>query len=252
MSLITKAVRGTTDVLPRDSFKNKYIEDALSEIAEKFGFRLIRTPVFEHTELCSRSTGEETDIVQKEMYTFNDKGGRSLTLRPEGTAGVARAFLEHGLFNEALPQKYYYISPCYRYEKPQAGRFREFYQFGVESFGSPYPDADVEIIMTALHFFEFLCAENIRLEVNSIGCPECRKTYHDALYGYFDKNSAKLCATCLDRLDRNPMRILDCKNPECGDLCRGAPVVLDYICGGCREHFEGVLEGLKTSAPILP
>lgn len=238
MALFTKAVKGTQDVLPAASYKNRFLENTLLDIAARFGFKEIRTPVFEHTELFSRGVGDTTDVVQKEMYTFLDKGGRSITLRPEGTAGAARAFLEHGLFNEPLPQKTCYITSCYRYEKPQSGRYREFHQFGVEVFGTPAPAADAEIISLAAEIFAFLGIEDLTLEINSIGCPTCRAEYHKALKAYFEQYKADLCGTCLDRLERNPMRILDCKSPVCSKIAEGAPVMLDYLCDECREHFE--------------
>lgn len=240
MALITKAVKGTQDLLPADSYKRRYVEQKMVETASFFGFKEIRTPVFEHTELFQRSVGDTTDVVQKEMYTFNDKGGRSITLRPEGTAGAVRAFLEHGLHNEPLPLKACYLTSCYRYEKPQAGRLREFHQFGVECLGAAEPAADAEIISLAAGIFETLGVENIKLFINSIGCPDCRKKYHAALKEYFEGHKEELCETCLGRLDRNPMRILDCKSPVCSEIAKGAPKVLDYICDDCREHFDGV------------
>lgn len=202
MALFTKAVKGTQDVLPAASYKNRFLENTLLDIASRFGFKEIRTPVFEHTELFARGVGDTTDVVQKEMYTFLDKGGRSITLRPEGTAGAARAFLEHGLFNEPLPQKTCYITSCYRYEKPQSGRYREFHQFGVEVFGTPAPAADAEIISLAAEIFAFLGIEDLTLEINSIGCPTCRAEYHKALKAYFEQYKDELCGTCLDRLER--------------------------------------------------
>ncbi len=240
MALITKAVKGTLDVLPADSHKNQFVESTVLEIANEFGFKEIRTPVFEHTELFTRSVGDTTDVVQKEMYTFEDKGGRSITLRPEGTAGAARAFLEHGLTNEAMPQKVSYVTSCYRYEKPQAGRLREFHQFGIECYGTASPAADAEVISVANEVFGFLGVDRIRLEINSIGCPKCRKEYHTALKAYFESRKDELCGTCLDRLDRNPMRILDCKSPVCHEIAADAPIILDYLCDDCKEHFEKV------------
>ena len=228
MALITNAIKGTLDLLPKESCKTQYIEAAVREIAENYGFLEMRTPVFEHTELFQRSVGETTDVVQKEMYTFEDKGGRSITLRPEGTAGAARAFLEHGLFNDALPQKIYYLTSCYRYEKPQAGRLREFHQFGVESFGAGTPAADAEIISLAHAVFRYLGVQNLTLEINSIGCPECRKKFQEALKAYFESYREQLCDTCKSRLERNPMRILDCKSPVCSEIAAGAPKILDY------------------------
>lgn len=240
MALVTKAIKGTQDILPDVVYKNQFIEQTLLDIAAKFGFREIRTPVFEHTELFQRGVGETTDVVQKEMYTFDDKGGRSITLRPEGTAGAARAFLEHGLFNEALPQKFCYILNCYRYEKPQAGRWREFQQFGVEMLGAAHPAADAEVISLANEIFAFLGVEGIELQLNSIGCPECRKNYHAALKEYFEAKKDELCPTCLGRLEKNPMRILDCKSPICKEIAEGAPAIIDYICEDCSDHFESV------------
>ena len=207
------------------------------EIARNFGYHEIRTPVFEHTELFQRSVGDTTDVVQKEMYTFDDKGGRSITLRPEGTAGAVRAFLEHGLHNEALPQKVCYLTSCYRYEKPQAGRLREFHQFGVECLGAAAPAADAEIISMASNIFDYLGIEHLHLELNSIGCPSCRAEYHKALHTYFAARQDQLCETCRGRLARNPMRILDCKSPVCQEIAQGAPLMLDYLCDDCRAHF---------------
>lgn len=246
MALITNAIKGTLDLLPKESCKTQYIEAAVREIAENYGFSEMRTPVFEHTELFQRSVGETTDVVQKEMYTFEDKGGRSITLRPEGTAGAARAFLEHGLFNDALPQKIYYLTSCYRYEKPQAGRLREFHQFGVESFGAGTPAADAEIISLAHAVFRYLGVQNLTLEINSIGCPECRKKFQEALKAYFESYREQLCDTCKSRLERNPMRILDCKSPVCSEIAAGAPKILDFLCDGCRAHFDAVQKYLQA------
>lgn len=246
MALVTKAIKGTKDVLPKDVHKNQYIEATALDIAEKFGYKEIRTPVFEHTELFQRGVGDTTDVVQKEMYTFDDKGGRSITLRPEGTAGAVRAYLENGLYNETLPQKVCYITSCYRYEKPQAGRLREFHQFGVECFGTQSPLADAEIIALAKSIFDTLEVKDLSLEINSIGCPTCRTEYHKALKEYFSSHKDELCPTCQDRLDRNPMRILDCKSPICSEIAKGAPVVLDYLCDECREHFEKVKKYLEV------
>ena len=246
MALITKAIKGTKDVLPKDVHKNQYIEATALDIASKFGYKEIRTPVFEHTELFQRGVGDTTDVVQKEMYTFDDKGGRSITLRPEGTAGAVRSYLENGLCNEALPQKVCYLTSCYRYEKPQAGRLREFHQFGVECFGSASPLADAEIIALAKSLFDTLGVKDLNLEINSIGCPTCRAEYHKALKKYFSSRKDELCDTCKSRLDRNPMRILDCKSPICHEIAEGAPVVIDYLCDECKEHFENVQKYLKA------
>ena len=255
MALLTNAIKGTQDVLPQDSYKNRFVEQTIAEIAGNYGFREIRTPVFEHTELFNRSVGDTTDVVQKEMYTFLDKGDRSITLRPEGTAGAVRAFLEHGLFNEALPQKVFYFTSCYRYEKPQAGRLREFHQFGVECFGAQSPAADAEVIALANEIFGFLGVEGLELQINSIGCPTCRAKYQEALKAYFESNKADLCETCLSRLDRNPMRILDCKSPVCSGLAKDAPVVLDFLCDECKDHFEKLqkyLDAMNIAYKVNP
>ena len=246
MALITKAIKGTKDVLPSEVHKNQYIESTCLGVAERFGYKEIRTPVFEHTELFQRGVGDTTDVVQKEMYTFDDKGGRSITLRPEGTAGAARSFLENGLCNEALPQKVCYLTSCYRYEKPQAGRLREFHQFGIECFGATSPLADAEMIALAKQVFDELGVSELRLEINSIGCPECRKKYQDALREYFGAHKDELCPTCQERLERNPMRLLDCKSPQDKALAENAPVVLDYICDECKEHFDSVKNYLNA------
>ncbi|MGN0458024.1 MAG: histidine--tRNA ligase [Eubacterium sp.] len=246
MALITKAIKGTKDALPSEIYKNQYIEATCLSVAENFGYKELRTPVFEHTELFQRGVGDTTDVVQKEMYTFDDKGGRSITLRPEGTAGAVRSFLENGLCNETLPQKICYLTSCYRYEKPQAGRLREFHQFGIECFGATSPLADAEMISLAKQVFDELGVKDLHLEINSIGCPTCRAEYHKALKEYFASRQDELCDTCKDRLDRNPMRILDCKSPVCSEIAQGAPVVLDYLCDECREHFDKVKEYLDT------
>ena len=240
MDMITQAPRGTLDVLPEDSYKWQYIESTALSIAQDFGFREIRTPVFEHTNLFQRSVGETTDVVQKEMYTFEDKGGRSITLRPEGTAGAARAALEHGLLNNALPAKVSYVTSCYRYEKSQKGRYREFHQFGVECFGAAAPQADAETISLALLILKSLGLDDVKLHINSIGCPTCRARYHEALRAYFETHKNELCGTCLGRLERNPMRILDCKSPVCHELAAKAPVMIDYLCDECAGHFDAV------------
>lgn len=245
MSLITKAIKGTQDTLPSESGELRFVESTLADIAMNYGFREIRTPVFEHTELFDRSVGDTTDVVQKEMYTFNDKGGRSISLRPEGTAGAVRAYLEHGLFNEPSPFKVFYQTSCYRYEKPQAGRLREFHQFGVECFGTESPAEDAEIIALADEIFSFLGVKGLELRINSIGHPECRENYQKALYDYFKAHEDELCDTCKDRLERNPMRILDCKG-ESRELLDNAPVVLDYLCDDCKDHFEKVQKYLDA------
>ena len=240
MALITKKPRGTEDVLPRDSYRWQFLEDIFRREARAYGYREMRTPVFEHTELFERGVGDTTDVVQKEMYTFLTKGGDSITLRPEGTAGAARALLEHGLFNDPLPIKAYYLTSCYRYEKPQAGRLREFHQFGMECYGTKDPSADAEMITAAKAIFDRLQLRDIRLEINSIGCPACRAEYHKALTEYFTQYKDELCDDCKERLGRNPMRLLDCKNEHDSKIAAGAPTVLDYLCDECRTHFDGV------------
>lgn len=249
MAILTKKVRGTEDVLPKDSYRWQFVEDIMRKESASFGYKEIRTPVFEHTNLFLRGVGETTDVVQKEMYTFDTKGGESITLRPEGTAGAARALLEHALYNDGLPVKASYFVSCYRYEKPQAGRLREFHQFGLECYGTSNPAADAELICAAKSIFDRLQIKNLRLQINSIGCPECRKKYHEALKEYFENSKEKLCDTCLDRLNRNPMRILDCKSPVCGEIAANAPKVLDYLCDDCADHFEKV-KSLLTKAGV--
>ena len=246
MELITKAPKGTVDIVPGKSEKWQLMEDVFRSEAELNGFREVRTPVFEHTELFLRGVGDTTDVVEKQMYTFEDKGGRSITLRPEGTAGAVRAMLENGLYNEGYPVKLYYLTSCYRYEKPQAGRLRELHQFGVEMFGAAEPLADAQIIVLALSAFKRLGLEDVGLQINSIGCPECRKEYHKALKEYFTERKDQLCDTCLSRLERNPMRILDCKSPECQEVAKGAPKITDYLCEDCRDHFAKVQEFLTA------
>ncbi len=247
MAEINRAVKGTNDILPSEIYKWQFVENKMLETAKLFGFEEIRVPVFEHTEVFKRSVGDTTDVVQKEMYTFDDKGGRSITLRPELTAGVIRSSIENGLVNGALPLKVCYIGGCYRYEKPQAGRLREFHQFGVECVGAAAPNADAEVIALARQVLDSIGIEKISLEINSIGCPECRKNYQAALKEYFRKNIDTLCDTCKDRLERNPMRILDCKSPICKEITKNAPVVLDYLCENCENHFTAVKKHLDAA-----
>lgn len=247
MALITRKIKGTEDVLPKDSYKWQFVEDVMRRESAAYGFKEIRTPVFEHTELFARGVGQTTDVVQKEMYTFDTKGGESVTLRPEGTAGAARAVLEHSVANEGLPVKASYFVSCYRYEKPQAGRLREFHQFGLEEYGTASPLADAELICAAQAVFDRLQIKELRLEINSIGCPSCRSGYHKALKAYFEQYRDRLCGTCLSRLDKNPMRILDCKSPEDQKIAQGAPKVLEYLCPECREHFEKVKQYLDAA-----
>lgn len=246
MANILQAPRGTMDVLPAEAGKWLYVENAARDAAGLFGFHEIRFPTFEYTELFARGVGETTDVVQKEMYTFEDRGGRSVTLRPEGTASTVRSVLQNGLQNEPLPLRLFYLTSCFRGERPQAGRLREFHQFGAELFGTADPAADVEMISLARYFFDSLGVTGLNLEINSIGCPECRKNYQDALRNYFNENKEMLCPTCNSRLERNPMRILDCKSPECKKIAENAPKVTDYICDDCRAHFTQVQERLHA------
>jgi histidyl-tRNA synthetase len=247
--------KGTEDILPSKIYKWRFVENTAERIAAVYGFSEIRFPVFESTELFTRSVGDTTDVVTKEMYTFNDKGGRSVTLRPEGTAGAVRAALQNGLLNEALPQKVWYNITAYRYENVQKGRQREFHQIGAEMFGAAGFYADAEIIAFANDFIGALGLRDIALEINSIGCPECRKAYTEALRGYFEHYKDKLCPTCNERLEKNPMRILDCKSPICAEIAKDAPTVLDYLCDDCAAHFDGVkrlLEGFGIAYKVNP
>ena len=249
MELITKAPKGTADIVPGGSEKWKLVESVFQSEAELNGFAEVRTPVFEHTELFARGVGDTTDVVEKQMYTFDDKGGRSITLRPEGTAGAVRAMLENGLYNAGYPVKLYYNIPCYRYEKPQGGRMREFRTFGVELFGAAEPVAEAQVISMALSAFGRLGLSDVGVQLNSIGCPDCRKEYRKALTEYFSAYKDQLCETCLSRLDRNPMRILDCKSPVCQEIAAGAPKITDYLCDDCRAHFEAV-QGYLTALGV--
>ena len=255
MAEINKAPRGTNDVLPEDSFKWQFVEQKLIETAGLYGFKEIRVHVFEQTEVFTKNVGDTTDVVQKEMYTFTDKGDRSITLRPEFTAGVIRSVVEHSLTAAALPVKVCYCGGCYRYEKPQAGRLREFHQFGAECVGAASPAADAEVISLANQLLRDVGINKISLEINSIGCPTCRADYHKALKEYFESRKAELCGTCNERLDRNPMRILDCKSPVCSEIATSAPVVIDYLCEDCKAHFDAVkshLDEMNISYTVNP
>ena len=232
--------KGTKDVLPELSYKWRFIENAARETAEIFNINEVRTPVFEHTELFLRGVGETTDVVNKEMYTFEDKGGRSITLKPEGTAGVVRMFIENGLASTPMPLKTFYITPCFRYERPQAGRLREFHQFGVEVFGAKSAETDAEIIFAASTFLNKLGVSKTELQINSIGCRICRAEYNKALKDYFRPHLEKMCATCRARFDKNPLRMLDCKEEDCKKITANAPKILDFLCEDCKTHFEKV------------
>lgn len=242
-------MKGTKDLLPQESYKWDKIESEIREIARLFNLKKIATPTFEHTELFLRGVGDTTDIVNKEMYTFEDKGGRSITLKPEGTAGVVRSYIENGLSQLPQPLKMYYETPVFRYERPQAGRLREHHQFGVEIYGADSPWQDVEVMMIARSLFKRLGITSPELHINSIGCPNCRKDYNEALKKYFASKEEDLCPTCRERLTKNALRILDCKEEKCVEIAAGAPSVLDYLCEDCSAHHEGV-KNLLNKAEI--
>lgn len=244
--MLTNAPKGTKDTLPDQVYRWHYVEKKFAEICDRYGYREIRTPVFEHTELINRGVGDTTDIVQKEMYTFNDHGGRSLTLKPEGTSPAVRAFVEHKMYAEVQPTKLYYVTPCFRYEKPQSGRLREFHQFGIEIFGTPNMMADTDVICLAHDFLEEMGIRDVTLEINSVGCPECRARYRKALQDFLRPYYDELCDTCKDRFERNPMRILDCKSPEDQAIVKDAPEMLDYLCDDCAQAFRDVQEDLTA------
>lgn len=245
--LLTQAPKGTQDVLPQDSYRWQNAERIMRETCRKYGFREVRTPVFEHTELFLRGVGDTTDVVQKEMYTFLDKGNRSVTLKPEGTAGVARAFLESKLYAGLLPLKMYYVScPVFRYEKPQAGRLREHHQLGVEVFGAADASCDAEVIALAKELLEKNGINGLVLSINSIGCPDCRKVYNEKLKAFLEPKLESLCETCRGRFDKNPLRILDCKEEKCQRELTDAPSMLDCLCDDCRAHFENLKKYLSA------
>jgi len=251
MALKIKSIRGTRDVTPAESYKWQYVERVALEVARTYGIEELRTPTIEKTELFVRSVGETTDVVQKEMYTF-DKGRESITLRPEGTAGTVRAVVETGLLAESLPVKVCYVIPCFRHENPQAGRLREFHQFGIESFGGSSPTADAEVIGVANDIFRRLGLNGLELRINSIGCPECRPVYNKALVAYYESHYTELCETCKERLRKNPLRLLDCKVESCARLTKDAPIILDHLCGDCAVHFEGLKQRLQvTEIPFV-
>ena len=238
--------RGTEDILPADSPLWQRIEQIAREACAAYGYREIRTPVFEDTALFQRGVGDTTDVVQKEMYTFEDKGGRSITLRPEGTASLVRSFIENSLYAEPQPTKLCYLISCYRYEKPQSGRLREFHQFGVECFGGTSDATDAEIIALAMTFFQRLGIQNLKLNLNSIGCPVCKKEYNEKLKAYFSQYRDRLCDTCKGRLEKNPMRIIDCKSEICSEIAKAAPKMIDYLCEDCRGHLDKTLSYLDA------
>lgn len=244
--MLTNAPKGTKDVLPAQIHKWHFVEQAFAEICEKYGFKEIRTPVFEHTELFARGVGDTTDIVQKEMYTFQDYGKRSITLKPEGTSPVARAFVEHKAYADVQPSKYYYNTPCFRYEKPQSGRLRAFHQFGIEVFGTNDMIADAEVICLGHDFLQNLGIKNVELQINSVGCPECRQAHRKALRDFLRPKYDELCDTCKDRYERNPLRIMDCKSEICQELVKGAPLMIDFLCDDCRKAFEELKQNLTS------
>ena len=239
-----QAPKGTKDMLPQDAYKWHYVENTFKNTAKNFCMKEIRTPIFEHTELFLRGVGDTTDIVQKEMYTFNDKGNRSITLKPEGTAPAVRAFIENRLFNEAQPTKLFYVTPCFRYENVQKGRLRQFHQCGIEMFGSKEPSIDAEVISFAMEVLKNLGLKSLSLNINNLGCPDCRPKYNEALKNFLKENYEDLCHTCKERFEKNPMRILDCKEKKCHEITKNAPQILDYVCEDCNDHFEKVKEYL--------
>lgn len=238
--------KGTKDVLPSEIYKWQYLENKFRSIAASYGHREIRTPAFEYTELFQRGVGETTDVVQKEMYTFEDRGNRSITLKPEGTSPAVRAFVQGNLYNEAQPTKLFYFTPAFRYENVQNGRLREHHQFGVEAFGAKGPSIDAEVISIAMRVYRELGVNDVELNINSIGCAKCRKEYNAALKKYLSEKYDELCDTCKTRFDKNPMRILDCKIDGKKEVVKNAPSILDYICDECREHFEGLKKYLNS------
>ncbi|WP_130863686.1 histidine--tRNA ligase [Bacilliculturomica massiliensis] len=244
--MITNIPRGTKDVLPSQINKWRYVENTFRSLCARYGFGEIRTPVFEHTELFARGVGDTTDIVEKQMYSFKDYGQRDITLKPEGTSPVVRSFVENKLFADVMPAKYYYITPCFRYEKPQSGRLREFHQCGIEVFGSKDMMADAEVIALAKDFLELLGIRDLELRINSIGCPNCRAKYREALQDFLRPSYDQFCDTCKGRFERNPMRILDCKSPVCQELAQGAPHMLDYLCEDCAAAFEDLKANLTA------
>ena len=244
--MLTNAPKGTKDMMPDEAYKWHYLEEQFADICRKYGFQEIRTPVFEHTELFKRGVGDTTDIVQKEMYTFNDFAGRSITLRPEGTSPVTRAYVEHKEYAGVQPHKYYYNIPCFRYEKPQSGRLREFHQFGVEIFESSDMMADAEVIAIGYEFIKKMGITDVELEINSVGCPECRGKHRDALKKFLEPKYDELCPTCQERFHTNPMRILDCKSPIDQELVKDAPMMLDYLCDDCAKAFEDLKANLDA------
>ena len=247
--MLTNAPRGTKDILPENVAGWNYVEQKIRDICARFGYEEIRTPMFEHTELFHRGIGEGTDVVDKEMYTFTDRGGRSITLRPENTASAVRAYLQNKLYGDSALTKLFYIGSMFRYDRPQAGRMREFHQFGVEALGEANPAVDAEIILLAMEFLKSLGLKDLKLSLNSVGCPSCRPAYRQALQEYFRPHLEELCGDCKDRFERSPLRILDCKADADKAFMAGAPKITDCLCDECREHFEQV-QSLLTEAGV--
>ena len=243
--MLSKAPRGTKDITPKDVYKWHYVEKKFREICALYGYEEIRTPIFEHTEVFARSVGDTTDVVQKEMYSFTDRGDRQLSLKPEGTAGVIRSLIENKMYADTQPTKLYYITPCFRYERPQAGRQRQFHQFGIEVLGSDGPSVDAEVISLAVQFFNEMGLKNLSVNINSVGCPTCREEYNRKLKEYLDKKVDVLCETCLERKDKNPMRVIDCKNPHCKENLQDIPFMIDHLCEDCKDHFDKLQTYLK-------
>lgn len=236
--MLTKAPRGTKDIIPAEAYKWNYLEDKFRDLCRLYGYEEIRTPIFEHTELFKRGVGDTTDIVQKEMYTFKDRGDRDLTLKPEGTAGVIRAFIENKMYAETQPTKLFYITPCFRYERPQSGRQRQFHQFGVEAIGSDTPSLDAEVISLAMQFLGEAGLKDLTVSINSVGCPVCREEYNRLLKDYLANKAHVLCDLCNDRRDKNPMRVIDCKNETCQANIVDIPLMADHLCDNCKDHFK--------------
>lgn len=250
-----QAPKGTKDILPAESYKWHYLENKFKNIAASYGYREIRTPVFEYTELFQRGVGETTDVVQKEMYTFEDRAGRSLTLKPEGTSPAVRAFVEGSLYNEVQPTKLFYFTPVLRYENVQKGRLREHHQFGIEAFGCEEASLDAEVVSLAMRIYKELGVKGVELNINSIGCSKCRKEYNELLKEFLSKQYDNMCDTCKGRFHKNPMRILDCKEENCKQIVKNAPLMIDHLCDECKEHFENFkfyLKGLEIEYKINP
>lgn len=245
--MLTTAPRGTKDIMPGDVSAWRYLEETMRKVCAQYGYKELRTPVFEHTELFLRGIGETTDVVEKEMYTFTDRGNRSLTLRPENTASAVRAYIEHKLYADPAPTKLFYIGPMFRYDRPQAGRYRQFHQFGIEALGVEGPNIDAEIILLAVQILQSLGLKDLKLKINSVGCPKCRPVHREKLQEFFKPNLQEMCSDCKSRYDRNPLRLLDCKNPHCQELGQGAPSLEECLCDECRAHFEGLKELLTAT-----